>query len=158
MTALTIAQDKCPDTPFVFYSGTIGEERARGVSAWRRGLHSERKVLAARPAVERALRRSQLKQARRSSEQALREKEQRLRDIVETAQDWVWELDVDGRYIFSNRAVKDMLGYRPNDLQGKTQLEFVHPEDRALVEQLMSGCGRRVRYDRYRSALVWQGW
>jgi PAS domain S-box-containing protein/diguanylate cyclase (GGDEF)-like protein len=76
-----------------------------------------------------------MRQARRAAEQALRKKEQRLRDIVETSQDWIWELDAEGRYVFSNRAVKDLLGYRPNDLHGRPHLEFAHPDDRAFLEQ-----------------------
>ncbi|HEY4646624.1 MAG TPA: EAL domain-containing protein [Steroidobacteraceae bacterium] len=67
-------------------------------------------------------------------ERALREKEQRLRDIVETTQDWLWELDGEGRYVFSNRAVKEILGYRPNDLLARNHLDYVHPDDRTSVE------------------------
>jgi len=67
-------------------------------------------------------------------ERALREKEQRLRDIVETTQDWLWELDAEGRYVFSNRAVKEILGYRPNDLLARNHLDYVHPDDRTSVE------------------------
>ncbi len=136
LAALNIAQDRCPDVPFVFYSGTLGPEKARQMLS--RGAVDyipKGRFLRLAPAVERALRKSQLRQHRRTSEQALREKEQRLRDIVETSQDWIWELDAQGRYVFSNRAVKDMLGFRPNDLREKAYLDFVHSDDKALIQQ-----------------------
>jgi PAS domain S-box-containing protein/diguanylate cyclase (GGDEF)-like protein len=138
-----MAASAAPQTPFIFVSGTIGEERA--IDALKRGavdyiLKDNLNRLV--PAVERALRESQVVQARRVAESSLREKEQRLRDIVETTQDWLWELDVAGRYVFSNRAVKDMLGYRPNDLLARNQLDYVHPDDRAAIELAWEGMNR----------------
>lgn len=69
------------------------------------------------------------------AKKALREKEQRFRDLVETSPDWIWEVDAEGRYVFSSGAVKTMLGYHPNSLLGKSYLDFVHPDDRAVIEQ-----------------------
>lgn len=136
LAALALAAATTPHTPFIFVSGTLGEERA--IEALKHGavdyvLKDNLNRLA--PAVERALREAQAVQARRHAEGALREKEQRLRDIVETTQDWLWELDAAGRYVFSNRAVKDILGYRPNDLLARNHLAYVHPDDRPLIEQ-----------------------
>ena len=56
MTALAMARESCPDTPFIFVSGTIGEERA--IAALREGatdyvLKNDLARLA--PAVSRAL-------------------------------------------------------------------------------------------------------
>ena len=143
LSALALAATTVPHTPFIFVSGTLGEERA--IDALKRGavdyiLKDNLNRLA--PAVERALREAQALQARRMAETALRDKEQRLHDIVETTQDWLWELDAEGRYVFSNRAVKEILGYRPNDLLARNHLDYVHPEDRAHVEQAWEGMNR----------------
>lgn len=38
---------------------------------------------------------------------------------LEAINDWVWEVDNDGFYRYSNKKVKDMLGYEPEDIIGK---------------------------------------
>jgi diguanylate cyclase (GGDEF)-like protein len=69
MTALAIASEVAPDVPFIFLSGTIGEERA--IEALRRGavdyvLKSNPMRLV--PAVKRALAEAQLRRASRIAE------------------------------------------------------------------------------------------
>ena len=76
MTALGIARARIPDIPFVFVSGTIGEERA--VEAMKAGatdyvLKDNLQRLA--PVVTRALREVEARQAKTAAEAALRESE-----------------------------------------------------------------------------------
>lgn len=76
LRALEIAAARAPETPFIFVSGTIGEERA--VEALRRGatdyvLKTDLSRLSS--AVERALREASLKAALGHSEQQRREQE-----------------------------------------------------------------------------------
>jgi diguanylate cyclase (GGDEF)-like protein len=85
LRALDIAVSHAPDTPFIFVSGTIGEERA--IDALRRGatdyvLKSNLSRLGA--AVERALREVSLKAAREKSEQQRRDQEVRLERLTRT--------------------------------------------------------------------------
>ena len=72
---------------------------------------------------------------RKRSEQALRFSEEKFRSIVETTKDWVWAVDLDGRLIYSNPAVQAVLGYEPEELLGSVMLRYLHPEQRAQVEQ-----------------------
>ena len=39
--------------------------------------------------------------------------------FVESMIDWVWEIDLKGKYIYSNNAVEDILGYTIQDILGK---------------------------------------
>jgi diguanylate cyclase (GGDEF)-like protein len=85
LRALEIAVAHAPETPFIFVSGTIGEERA--IDALRRGatdyvLKTNLSRLAA--AVERALREVSLKAARAKSEQQRRDQEVRLQRLTRT--------------------------------------------------------------------------
>jgi diguanylate cyclase (GGDEF)-like protein len=85
LRALDIAVAHAPETPFIFVSGTIGEERA--IDALRRGatdyvLKSNLSRLGA--AVERALREVALKVARAKSEQQRRDQEIRLQRLTRT--------------------------------------------------------------------------
>jgi diguanylate cyclase (GGDEF)-like protein len=85
LRALDVAIANAPDTPFIYVSGTIGEERA--IDALRRGatdyvLKSNLSRLSS--AVERALREAALKADQRKSEHQRREQEVRLQRLTRT--------------------------------------------------------------------------
>ncbi len=85
LRALDIAVAYAPETPFIFVSGTIGEERA--IDALRRGAidYVLKTNLSRLPAaVERALREVALKAARARSEQQRRDQEIRLQRLTRT--------------------------------------------------------------------------
>lgn len=50
------------------------------------------------------------------------------------SRDWIWSVDVEGRYAYSNPAVAEIVGYQPEELVGQSSLELLHPEDRKDVE------------------------
>jgi len=80
--ALEIAREKCPQTPFIFVTGTMGEEVA--IETLKSGATDY--VLKTRlsrliPAVHRALRESQERAHRRRAEEQLRESHERLREL-----------------------------------------------------------------------------
>jgi PAS domain S-box-containing protein len=49
--------------------------------------------------------------------------------LVETTSDWIWEVDRDGAYIFSNQKVKDILGYDRHEVIGKKPFDFMPPHE-----------------------------
>jgi signal transduction histidine kinase len=78
--ALEIAQDRCPETPFIFVTGTMGEEVA--IETLKSGATDY--VLKTRlsrliPAVNRALREAEERAKHRRAEEQLRESHERLR-------------------------------------------------------------------------------
>jgi len=138
LAALDIALRDSPDVPFIFLSGTIGEERA--IEALRRGaVDYVLKTNPARlvPAVQRALREVSERRRRQFAEQRIRASEQRLRDIVNTAQDWIWELDAGGHYVFSSESVRGILGVAPDALGGTHYGEYLHEEDREALTAVL---------------------
>jgi diguanylate cyclase (GGDEF)-like protein len=85
LRALDLAVIHAPGVPFIYVSGTIGEERA--IDALRRGAidYVLKTNLSRLPsAVERALRETALKAAERKSEQLRREQEERLQRLTRT--------------------------------------------------------------------------
>src|SRR5437763_7859990 len=73
LSALSIAQERCPDVPFLFVSGTIGEELA--IETLKRGATDyilKQRMMHLAPAVQRALREVSERGARRRAENALR--------------------------------------------------------------------------------------
>ena len=76
---------------------------------------------------------------RRKREEALRESEERLRTIlVQYASDMITILEPDGTIRYQSPAVEEMLGYRPEELLGRSILDFVYPED---VDQAVAELG-----------------
>ncbi|HEY0635034.1 MAG TPA: PAS domain S-box protein, partial [Gammaproteobacteria bacterium] len=66
---------------------------------------------------------------------ALRESEARWRALVENTQDWVWEVDKRGRYTYASPRVREMLGYEPEEVVGKTPFDFMpHGERERVLE------------------------
>jgi PAS domain S-box-containing protein len=61
--------------------------------------------------------------------QALQQSEARFRSMVESTSDWFWEVDAQGVFTFSNNKVKDLLGYPPEDVLGKTPFDFMPPAE-----------------------------
>jgi PAS domain S-box-containing protein len=70
---------------------------------------------------------------RRQAEEALHESEKRFRDLTERTSDWIWEINAKGAYTYSNWKVKDILGYSPEEIIGKTPLDFIIPEEKERI-------------------------
>ena len=64
------------------------------------------------------------------SEKSLKETERKFSDIIDNEVDWVWEVDARGKYTYSNPAVKDILGYRSEEIVGKYFYDLFDPEER----------------------------
>ena len=142
--ALEIAATRAPETPFLFVSGTIGEQRA--IDALRCGatdyiLKSNMTRLPA--AIQRALREASLKAAQRASQQLLQSNEEQLRATIETSQDWIWETDVHGRFRFCSPAVASMLGYSPDELLGHDFRHLLMDRSDEQAAALIPGAANR---------------
>lgn len=130
LEALELVREKDPGLPFVFVSGTLGEDRA--IEALKRGATDyilKNNLNRLPSAVRRALDEAANRRAMQAAEEELRSSARRLRDIVEASQDWIWELDAAGRFTFSNGTVQNILGYRPEEILGHEFDELLHPDD-----------------------------
>jgi len=121
LQALRLTSTIVPHVPFIFLSGTIGEERA--IEAIRLGatdyvLKSNLRRLGT--AVRRALDESRERERARATE----EERSRLIEILEATSDLVGMADPDGRQIYLNAAGRRMLGLAPEDVAGRRIWEF----------------------------------
>ncbi len=66
---------------------------------------------------------------RKDAEEALKMSEARFRAMTESTSDWIWEVDQNGVYIYASPMIKDLLGYEPNEVLGKTPFDFMLPEE-----------------------------
>ncbi len=70
-------------------------------------------------------------------EQALKESEERFRQVVESAQEWIWEVDERGLYTYSNNSIERILGYRPHEVVGKKYFyDFFHPDEKEKLKEM----------------------
>ena len=55
----------------------------------------------------------------------LRKSEERYRLLVESSSDFIWEVDANGIYTYANQKIKDLLGYEPEEIIGKTPFDLM---------------------------------
>lgn len=67
------------------------------------------------------------------SKKALHENEKRFRDISESMSDWIWEVDTNGVYTYCSGSVELILGYREDEIIGKTPFDFMPPDEAERV-------------------------
>ena len=63
--------------------------------------------------------------AQKDLEQKLRKSQERYRALVETTSDWIWEVDKNATYTYCSPKIKDILGYTPVEVAGKTPFDFM---------------------------------
>jgi PAS domain S-box-containing protein len=71
---------------------------------------------------------------RKRAEEALRESEEKFRSIVETTNDWIWWIDAQGRVLYANPAVEDILGYQADELLGTNILDLLHEDQQEVLK------------------------
>ncbi|HWM44703.1 MAG TPA: EAL domain-containing protein [Burkholderiales bacterium] len=131
MKALEIAKQLAPEVPFIFVSGTIGEERA--IEAIRCGatdyvLKDNMRRLGT------AIRRALTEAAERLRVRAAEEERARLVEILEATSDYVGMSDPDGRQIYLNAAGRRMTGITPAQIPGALIFDIYPPWARERIE------------------------
>ena len=67
---------------------------------------------------------------RQQVEKALHDAKEKFQSLVESSSDWIWEVDVNGVYTYASPKVKDLLGYEPDEMIGKTPFDLMPPEEK----------------------------
>ena len=73
---------------------------------------------------------------RKRAEKELLASGQRFQDMVEQIYDWVWEVDTGGQYTYASIRVKDMLGYEPEEVLGRTPFDLMPTEEAQRIAPL----------------------
>jgi diguanylate cyclase (GGDEF)-like protein/PAS domain S-box-containing protein len=139
-SALEIAQRMRPETPFIFLSGTIGEETA--IESLRQGATDY--VLKTNPqrlavAVRRALEQKEQRLVHRRMQLELAASEERFRTLANNAPVGIFLLDAHGETIFANRRLGELIGRDdatvpvPGAPGSRDWAAALHPEDRDRV-------------------------
>ena len=137
--ALAIARESEAEIPFIFVSGTIGEDAA--VEALKVGANDYvMKINLARlgPAIQRELREAEGRRRGKLAEAALRESEVKYRDLVGQALDGIFVTDREGNFLVVNPSYCEMLGYSEAELLGLNVADTYPEDERASLEKRLA--------------------
>jgi formate hydrogenlyase transcriptional activator len=150
ISALKIAVEKHPELPFIFVSGTLGEEVA--IEALKIGATDY--VLKTRlsrilPSVRRALREGLDRAERKSAEEALRRSEAYLAEAQRLSHTGSFGWDVSSGQIYWSQQTFRIFEYDPAlKITIEQIMQRTHPEDRSAVQQLIERVSReREEFD-----------
>jgi PAS domain S-box-containing protein len=139
LSALKLAMSGCPDVPFIFVSGTLGEEVA--IEALKIGATDY--VLKTRlsrllPSVHRALREARERAERKRAEEALRQSEAYLAEAQRLSRTGSFGWNVSSGELYWSDETFRIFGFDPA-IRPTIQLiiERSHPEDRADVRRVI---------------------
>ena len=151
-SGLALARLKRPDIPFIFFSGTLGEEAA--IEALKGGAADY--VLKDRPSrlvpvVLRSLREAEEKSERKRMAEALQAAQERFKGIYESSKDAIAYASLDGRLQDVNEAMVTLTGYSKDELLAKTYQELTIEEHRRQeherIQTLLSS-GQSIEYEK----------
>ncbi len=137
--ALDLARARDPARPFIFLSGTIGEERA--VEALRHGATDY--VIKDRPtrlvpAIRQALDRVEGERRQRRAEERLREQA----ELLDRARDAICVVDLEHRVTYWNASAERLYGWSVADAVGRDLVKLLFPREarryRPLLAKMLS--------------------
>lgn len=63
----------------------------------------------------------------------LKQSEEKFRNLVETTNDFIWETNAEGVYVYASPHVRDLLGYEPDEVIGRSPFHFMSPNEAERV-------------------------
>ncbi len=140
MSALAVARETHPQVPFVFVSGTIGEEFA--IQALKNGATDyvlKHDLGRLPPAVQRALQDAAKAEEQRRTQAALRHSELRFRLAASSGDVWDWTITTGEAYL--SPQWKKRLGYEDHEIPNTAHawMSLLHPDDRDPVRSAFRG-------------------
>ncbi len=145
LSALYISRESAADTPFIFVSGTLGEEKA--IETLKMGATDyvlKHRLSRLVPVVRRALQKAKERAFRKEIEV----ERNKLWAAVETGGDWTLITDREGRIEYANQAVEQISDYSKKEIIGKNPRIFKSEmHDEAFYQNMWHVllCGRPFR-------------
>jgi two-component system cell cycle sensor histidine kinase/response regulator CckA len=134
LEALELTRTLAPHLPFIFFSGTIGEERA--IEAVRAGAADyviKDRMQRLPVTIQRVMRESEELRVRRRIEDALAQEQYLLLILMENLPDHIYFKDINSRFLTVSRSMAKRLGLTPGALKGKTDADIFSGEHARLA-------------------------
>jgi PAS domain S-box-containing protein len=139
--ALKLVREKDSDIPFIVVSGVYGEDTAvRMMKAGASDYLVKNNLSRLVPAIERELDAAQSRQARVQAEGMVRY----LAAIVESSDDAIYSVRLDGTVVSWNRSAERVYGYRAGEIVGRN-ISILYPDER--LDELIDTMERVKRGD-----------
>jgi PAS domain S-box-containing protein len=139
--ALKLVREKNPDIPFIMISGVFGEETA--VEMMKAGANdylTKKNFSRLVPAIEREIEAAHSRKARAHAESMARY----LAAIVESSDDAIYGMKLDGTVVSWNRAAERIYGFRAGEIIGRN-VSILYPDER--LDELIDTMERIKRGD-----------
>ncbi|WP_339703363.1 PAS domain S-box protein [Algoriphagus aquimarinus] len=164
LAAFEIKNGISPHTPFIFVSGTIGEENS--IELIKNGVTDftlKDKLFTLPLKVKRAVEEAKAELQKIKAEKALRQLEEKYRSIFTNILEGIFQVLPDGRYTTVNPAFVDMLGYQsPSEFIATiTDIDhlYVQPERYNKLKQLLDERGVvqgfEIQMYRKNGSIIW---
>jgi PAS domain S-box-containing protein len=135
MSALRLAHERCPEIPFIFVSGTMGEEAA--IAALTQGATDyvlKHNLSRLAPAVQRALQEARNRRERKQAQEALEQSEVKMRYILDSVDEGFIVIDREYRILSANRAFCKLAALDESQVTGRLCHEILHQSDRPCFD------------------------
>ncbi len=129
LEALELVRERAPGIPFIFFSGTLGEERA--IEAVRAGAADyviKDRMQRLPVSVQRVMREHADQKVRRRTEEALAKEQYLLRMLMDHVPDHVYFKDAQSRFISASKSLLRERGLDPSVLKGRTDFDIFTAE------------------------------
>jgi PAS domain S-box-containing protein len=149
-SALTAAHKERPEIPFIFVSGTMGEETA--IEALHRGATDyvlKQRLSRLGPAVQRALCEVEQRRLRARAEKRIHDLNLLLKAILDNIPDPAWQKDIQGRFLFCNEPLAQIYGRSMEDMLGKTVFDVSSSDAERMTreDQEVIATGKLIRVE-----------
>ena len=151
LSALKIAQRDCPHVPWIFVSGTLGEDVA--IEALKIGATDyvfKTRLSRLVPSVQRALREARARAESSKVEEARKQAEKTLRaqaDLLNLTHDAIYVRDMDGVIIYWNRGAEGLYGWTAEEVKGRVAPELLKTVFPAPFERMTAALLRHGQWE-----------
>ena len=139
-SALEIVQSTGRDIPFIIVSGVVGDGAAAAMM--KRGAHDfvmKSNLARLAPAVERELKESRNRKARREAQEALTRSQRQFRMLAESIPQLVWMANSVGETVYCNARFQEQLGLGPNPSADRW-FQLLHRDEREACVRAWKRC------------------
>jgi len=74
---------------------------------------------------------------KKNIENMLLESKEKFKKLSENILEWIWEIDNNGKYIFSSSIVEKIVGYNPKEIMKKYFYDLFHPDELEGMKKVM---------------------
>jgi len=150
LTALEMVRAAGDPVPFIFVSSSIGEDAAvMAIKAGASDFILKSNLARLVPAVAYELRETAARAAQRRVQEVLEAAQANFRTLVENSIVGIYAIQ-EGHFSYINPTMTEIFKQPIEELLSRRVIEFVHPEDRAMVEAniraRMDGSAKSLRY------------